>query len=140
MIRMAYFRWICIDMQLMKNLRTILHNFQFSIHSFWKPHCINVIVTDGYILISSNNLRCDDHNRKPNTQKVEAGEFPAQMASIAENVSIWWRHHGVFVNRAFRCNDQLNIHHWSDHYIEFSFERNRLIITIDFTHTAHRYV
>ena len=25
----------------------------------------------------------------------EAGEFPAQMASNAENVSIWWRHHGV---------------------------------------------
>ena len=24
----------------------------------------------------------------------EAGEFPAQMASNAENVSIWWRHHG----------------------------------------------
>ena len=23
------------------------------------------------------------------------GEFPAQMASYAENVSIWWRHHGV---------------------------------------------
>ena len=23
----------------------------------------------------------------------EAGEFPAQMASNAENVSIWWRHH-----------------------------------------------
>ena len=23
------------------------------------------------------------------------GEFPAQMASSAENVSIWWRHHGV---------------------------------------------
>ena len=22
-----------------------------------------------------------------------AGEFPAQMASNAENVSIWWRHH-----------------------------------------------
>ena len=22
------------------------------------------------------------------------GEFPAQMASYAENVSIWWRHHG----------------------------------------------
>ena len=22
-----------------------------------------------------------------------AGEFPAQMASYAENVSIWWRHH-----------------------------------------------
>ena len=24
------------------------------------------------------------------------GEFPAQMASYAENVSIWWRHHEVF--------------------------------------------
>ena len=22
------------------------------------------------------------------------GEFPAQMSSNAENVSIWWRHHG----------------------------------------------
>ena len=25
------------------------------------------------------------------------GEFPAQMASNAENVSIWWRHHGLWV-------------------------------------------
>ena len=25
------------------------------------------------------------------------GEFPAQMASYAENVSIWWRHHGSYV-------------------------------------------
>ena len=25
------------------------------------------------------------------------GEFPAQMASNAENVSIWWRHHDVGV-------------------------------------------
>ena len=24
------------------------------------------------------------------------GEFPAQMASYAENVSIWWRHHEMF--------------------------------------------
>ena len=24
------------------------------------------------------------------------GEFPTQMASNAENVSIWWRHHGNF--------------------------------------------
>ena len=23
------------------------------------------------------------------------GEFPAQMASYAENVSIWWRHHAI---------------------------------------------
>ena len=25
------------------------------------------------------------------------GEFPAQMASYAENVSIRWRHHGAFL-------------------------------------------
>ena len=25
-----------------------------------------------------------------------AGEFPARMASNAENVSIWWRHHGTY--------------------------------------------
>ena len=24
------------------------------------------------------------------------GEFPAQMATNAENVSTWWRHHGIF--------------------------------------------
>ena len=24
------------------------------------------------------------------------GDFPAQMASNAENVSIWWRHHACF--------------------------------------------
>ena len=27
----------------------------------------------------------------------ETGEFPAQMASNAENVSIWWRHHEVYL-------------------------------------------
>ena len=27
------------------------------------------------------------------------GEFPAQMATNAENVSIWWRHHGCLVKR-----------------------------------------
>ena len=25
----------------------------------------------------------------------ETGEFPAQMASNAENISIWWRHHDI---------------------------------------------
>ena len=31
------------------------------------------------------------------------GEFPVQMASNAENVSIWWRHHACFL---FRCRCQ----------------------------------
>ena len=25
-----------------------------------------------------------------------AGEFPVQIAIYAENVSIWWRHHGIY--------------------------------------------
>ena len=29
----------------------------------------------------------------------ETGEFPAQMASNAENASIWWRHHSLLWNR-----------------------------------------
>ena len=35
------------------------------------------------------------------------GEFPAQMASNAENVSIWWRHH---VHRECGCgNDKISL-------------------------------
>ena len=29
----------------------------------------------------------------PSCGEPMTGEFPAQMASNAENVSIWWRHH-----------------------------------------------
>ena len=29
-----------------------------------------------------------------------AGEFPSQMVSNTENVSIWWRHHGYYQHRA----------------------------------------
>ena len=36
------------------------------------------------------------------------GEFPAQMASNAENVSIWWRHHGIPLPRAA----MVICHHW----------------------------
>ena len=41
------------------------------------------------------------------------GEFPAQMASNAENVSIWWRHHGkiLFVKNVFGlpCGNVLSV-------------------------------
>ena len=43
------------------------------------------------------------------------GEFPAQRASYAENVSIWWRHHGVAPHwlkkagaRALMCQLKVN--------------------------------
>ena len=38
------------------------------------------------------------------------GEFPAQMARNAENVSIWWRHHAMTVfGSCMRCAKCLNI-------------------------------
>ena len=42
------------------------------------------------------------------------GEFPAQMASNAENVSIWWRHHDLKNCVKYRCHsniDQREAHH-----------------------------
>ena len=38
--------------------------------------------------ITTPFLQADCPVNRPGT-----GEFPAQMASNAENVSIWWRHH-----------------------------------------------
>ena len=38
------------------------------------------------------------------------GEFPAQKASNAENVSIWWRHHDIFVDTKERKKSCLT--HW----------------------------
>ena len=36
------------------------------------------------------------------------GEFPVQMASNAENVSIWWRHHGIISS----CQWKRNPNNW----------------------------
>ena len=38
----------------------------------------------------------------------ETGEFPAQMASNAENVSIWWRHHAIIRSLISLLNKFLN--------------------------------
>ena len=54
-------------------------------------------------------LNCLFRCRSKKTSKLRAtglcvgnspgtGEFPAQMASYAENVSIWWRHHGYLLS------------------------------------------
>ena len=37
----------------------------------------------------------DQENIKALRRWPVTGEFPTQMASNAENVSIWWRHHGI---------------------------------------------
>ena len=38
------------------------------------------------------------------------GEFPAQMASKAENASIWWRHHGYGTHILFQAPCTLSFH------------------------------
>ena len=38
------------------------------------------------------------------------GEFPLQMVSSAENVSIWWRHHDLLVTNLLRFLTHNNIH------------------------------
>ena len=40
------------------------------------------------------------------------GEFSAQMASNAENVSIWWRHHGRGISINLRLNKRLSKQSW----------------------------
>ena len=34
-----------------------------------------------------------DQRKHQGSASLETGDFPAQMDSNAENVSIWWRHH-----------------------------------------------
>ena len=38
------------------------------------------------------------------------GEFPAQMVSNAENVSIWWRHHYIFHASGINFTKSLQAH------------------------------
>ena len=45
-----------------------------------------------------------DQRKHQSSASPVTGEFPAQMASNAENVSIWWRHF-VFDFRSFASSD-----------------------------------
>ena len=43
------------------------------------------------------------------------GEFPAQMASNADNVSIWWRHHDMILKRSlYFYTERDELHHFVD--------------------------
>ena len=46
----------------------------------------------------------------------ETGEFPAQMASNAENVSIWWSHHGNHLNGSDIVSQKCEPGHQQYHY------------------------
>ena len=94
----SYFEW-----------RQILHWQKYIRHTFWwsatlrwrhneldgvpdhKPHDCLLNRLFGRRSKKTSKLRVTGlcAGNSPGT-----GEFPAQMASYAENVSIWWRHHG----------------------------------------------
>ena len=51
------------------------------------------------------------------------GEFPAQMASKAENVSIWWRHHGLYLTAfLWTAGSEVHIVHVSRVIIAYTLE------------------
>ena len=55
-------------------------------------------LTIAYSTVYSGALKLRDIGLCVGNSPV-AGEFPAQKASNAENVSIWWRHHNVHLTR-----------------------------------------
>ena len=56
-------------------------------------------ITSITIVYSTVYSDADQRNIKAPRHWPLWGEFPAQMASNAENVSIWWRHHDSFAIR-----------------------------------------
>ena len=86
--------------------------FETSSHSLWR-HCNDCAglaqMTKLFSCMELNfTIRCQYHIREhyimgSMASEISAGnspvngEFPAQMASNAENVSIWWRHHETSV-------------------------------------------
>ena len=44
----------------------------------------------------SIQMQMKENIKAPRHWPLWTGEFPAQMASNVENVSIWWRHHELF--------------------------------------------
>ena len=80
------------------------HLYNTASQVLWKMHYSDVImgaiasqITSLTIVYSTVYSSVDQTKHK----SLRAGnspvtdEFPAQMASNAENVSIWWRHHGI---------------------------------------------
>ena len=87
-----------------------------------RRHYIDVIMTTMTFQITSltvvySTVYSDADQRKDQSSASLAfvwgihremtGEFPAQRASYAENVSIWWRHHGNSGGRRKTVNDNL---------------------------------
>ena len=107
----ASFRWIKIQeylyifcIQNVSNCKTSLGHSKLTL---WKTHYDDVImgaiasqITSLTIVYSIVYSDADQrkHRSSASLAFVRGIQFPAQMASYAENVSIWWRHHGFKVS------------------------------------------
>ena len=73
------------------------------------------------------------------------GEFPSQMASNAENASIWWRHHESFIVRGYvNSASKLTFQNWPNifgifgHRCAFKCPGPPLSIWINFVHSMDK--
>ena len=74
--------------------------FLWKCRSFWDRNCLDLRGTwTPNLLIHAKSLRWRHNGRDScaGNSPGTGGEFPAQMASNAESVSIWWRHHGLTI-------------------------------------------
>ena len=93
------------------NRRNIYHVHVFLSRAFLTLKCVNHISNHQTCLLSRLFTRRSKKISKLHGTGLCAGnspgtgEFPAQMASNAENVSIWWRHHDL----SWNANELINI-------------------------------
>ena len=84
--------WICLKKVLIcKTPLRWSHNDHDGVSNHQPHHCLlNCLFGRRSKKTSKLRVTCLCAGKSPGT-----GEFPAQMASNAENVSIWWRHHAL---------------------------------------------
>ena len=105
--------------------------------NIWVPHYGDVIMGAIASQITSLNRLFRRRSKKTSKLRVTGlcagnspgtGELPAQMASNAKNVSIWWRHHEkcpVFSSSiysaitGFGCLSVINFYHWCSYHQVF---------------------
>ena len=89
--------------------------------TIWRTFCLGLHYGDvimgliafqitSLIIVYSTVYSDADRRKHQTSASPGTGEFPAQMASNAENVSIWWRHH-EYVKTGPRMNDEIIIIH-----------------------------
>ena len=66
-------------------------------------HYVDVIMSTMAFQITSVSIVYSTICSSPDRRKHQSpGEYPAQRANNAKNVSIWWRHHDIYDNEIFR--------------------------------------